>query len=70
MRKVAKKRPGKRVAAAPQIFNDDEYCGDYEDFDQANDDCVLDKFLKLNDLKQAVISPSLGVICVHQVNYI
>ncbi|UYV68042.1 hypothetical protein LAZ67_5002896, partial [Cordylochernes scorpioides] len=31
----------------PQIFNDDEYCGDYYDFELANDDDRLLPFLKL-----------------------
>nr|AGM33000.1 glutaredoxin GRX-like domain containing protein [Coptotermes formosanus] len=32
----------------PQIFNDDDYCGDYEEFDLANEIDELDKFLKLS----------------------
>ncbi|XP_012288414.1 SH3 domain-binding glutamic acid-rich protein homolog isoform X2 [Orussus abietinus] len=31
----------------PQIFNEDEYCGDYEDFDLANEIDELEKFLKV-----------------------
>ncbi|KAF7381859.1 hypothetical protein HZH68_015732 [Vespula germanica] len=31
----------------PQIFNEDEYCGDYEDFDMANELDELEKFLKI-----------------------
>lgn len=31
----------------PQIFNEDEYCGDYEDFDLANELDELEKFLKI-----------------------
>ncbi|XP_015173788.1 PREDICTED: SH3 domain-binding glutamic acid-rich protein homolog [Polistes dominula] len=31
----------------PQIFNEDEYCGDYEDFDMANELDELEKFLKM-----------------------
>ncbi|KAK0081484.1 hypothetical protein PV325_012106 [Microctonus aethiopoides] len=30
----------------PQIFNNDDYCGDYEDFDLANELDELEKFLK------------------------
>ncbi|OXU17323.1 SH3 domain-binding glutamic acid-rich protein homolog [Nasonia vitripennis] len=30
----------------PQIFNDEDYCGDYEDFDEANEMDELEKFLK------------------------
>lgn len=32
----------------PQIFNEDDYCGDYEEFDLANEIDELDKFLKLS----------------------
>lgn len=31
----------------PQIFNDETYCGDYEDFDMANELDELEKFLKI-----------------------
>ncbi|XP_011141606.1 SH3 domain-binding glutamic acid-rich protein homolog isoform X1 [Harpegnathos saltator] len=31
----------------PQIFNEDDYCGDYEDFDLANEIDELEKFLKV-----------------------
>ncbi|XP_058809285.1 SH3 domain-binding glutamic acid-rich protein homolog [Phymastichus coffea] len=30
----------------PQIFNEEDYCGDYEDFDEANELDELEKFLK------------------------
>ncbi|KAL0106669.1 hypothetical protein PUN28_015312 [Cardiocondyla obscurior] len=31
----------------PQIFNEDDYCGDYEDFDLSNEMDELEKFLKV-----------------------
>ncbi|XP_011703054.1 PREDICTED: SH3 domain-binding glutamic acid-rich protein homolog isoform X1 [Wasmannia auropunctata] len=31
----------------PQLFNEDDYCGDYEDFDLANEMDELEKFLKV-----------------------
>ncbi|XP_063973273.1 SH3 domain-binding glutamic acid-rich protein homolog [Diachasmimorpha longicaudata] len=34
----------------PQIFNDEDYCGDYEDFDLANEIDELEKFLKVVSL--------------------
>ena len=46
--KHSKKRPGQMVALAPQIFNDDDYCGDYADFDLANKGGSLEAFLKLS----------------------
>ncbi|KFM61428.1 SH3 domain-binding glutamic acid-rich protein-like protein, partial [Stegodyphus mimosarum] len=33
----------------PQIFNNDDYCGDYEDFETANEDNELMFFLKLKN---------------------
>jgi glutaredoxin-related protein len=33
----------------PQLFMDEEYCGDYEQFDLSNDNDELEKFLKLTD---------------------
>ncbi|GJQ70214.1 hypothetical protein Trydic_g22672 [Trypoxylus dichotomus] len=32
----------------PQIFNDDIYCGDYDQFDMANEIDELEKFLKIS----------------------
>ncbi|XP_049792961.1 SH3 domain-binding glutamic acid-rich protein homolog [Schistocerca nitens] len=31
----------------PQLFNEEDYCGDYEDFDMANEIDELEKFLKM-----------------------
>lgn len=45
MRESAKKKDGQRHVLPPQIFNGDKYCGDYEDFDVANEDDVLEEFL-------------------------
>ncbi|XP_046391915.1 SH3 domain-binding glutamic acid-rich protein homolog isoform X2 [Ischnura elegans] len=44
----------------PQIFNEEEYCGDYEEFDLANEIDELDKFLKvtINDKKPVEIKES------------
>ncbi|XP_034936066.1 SH3 domain-binding glutamic acid-rich protein homolog [Chelonus insularis] len=38
----------------PQIFNDEDYCGDYEDFDLANEIDELEKFLKLLSSEDSV----------------
>ena len=48
LRSRARPRPGHRAALPPQIFNDDLYCGDYEDFDTANEDGKLETFLKIH----------------------
>merc|ERR1711892_944635 len=45
MRAGAKKKEGQRHALPPQIFNGDKYCGDYDDFDVANEDDELEEFL-------------------------
>merc|ERR1712050_750418 len=44
MRAGAKKK-GQRHALPPQIFNGEKYCGDYDDFDVANEDDELEEFL-------------------------
>ncbi|KAE8623866.1 hypothetical protein XENTR_v10005762 [Xenopus tropicalis] len=38
---------GNPNAFPPQIFNDDQYCGDYEQFAAAVEDEILSQFLKL-----------------------
>merc|ERR1712066_1064732 len=45
MRASAKKKEGQRHALPPQIFNGEKYCGDYDDFDVANEDDTLEEFL-------------------------
>jgi len=45
MMKHARVRPGKRIPQAPQLFNDENYCGDYQDFDIANEDGFLGSML-------------------------
>merc|ERR1719336_3609973 len=45
MRASAKKKEGQRHALPPQIFNGEKYCGDYDDFDVANEDDELEEFL-------------------------
>lgn len=46
MRTNAKARDGS-VALPPQIFNEDDYCGDYEDFEINVEDNLLYEFLKM-----------------------
>lgn len=47
LQSVCKKRDSQTNALPPQFFNDDTYCGDYEDFDTANDDDKVKVLLKL-----------------------
>ncbi|KAJ8917496.1 hypothetical protein NQ315_005545 [Exocentrus adspersus] len=39
--------PNPRHPLPPQLFNDDVYCGDYDQFDMANEIDEMEKFLKL-----------------------
>lgn len=39
----------KAAALPPQIFNETDYCGDYDDFEAANEDDKLKEFLKLSN---------------------
>jgi len=45
MRGNGKKKENARHVLPPQIFNGDKYCGDYDDFDVANEDDHLEEFL-------------------------
>lgn len=45
MRAEGKKKDGQRYCLPPQIFNGEKYCGDYDDFDLANEDDELEEFL-------------------------
>merc|ERR1719431_2345218 len=45
MRMNGRKREGQRNVLPPQIFNGEEYRGDYEGFDIANEDDDLEEFL-------------------------
>jgi len=47
MRNNGKKRDGQRYPLPPQIFNGEQYRGDFFDFDIANEDDVLEEFLGL-----------------------
>lgn len=42
----------------PQVFNDAEYCGDFEQFDLANENDTLEVFLKLSVEETANIKKS------------
>merc|ERR550534_1576523 len=47
MRASAKKKEGQRFPLPPQIFHGEKYCGDYDDFDVANEDDELEEFLNI-----------------------
>nr|BAN21180.1 conserved hypothetical protein [Riptortus pedestris] len=45
----------------PQIFNEDDYCGDYEGFDLANENDELEIFLKL-PLPPSPVAPVIPTV--------
>ncbi|KAK7132512.1 hypothetical protein R3I93_018901 [Phoxinus phoxinus] len=47
------KRPEKGNPLAPQIFNGDDYCGDYEDFFQSKETNTVSSFLRLPSVKDS-----------------
>lgn len=48
--------PEPRHPLPPQIFNDAEYCGDYDAFDMANEIDTLEVFLKLAPADTTAVS--------------
>ncbi|XP_069953663.1 SH3 domain-binding glutamic acid-rich protein homolog [Cherax quadricarinatus] len=49
MNENAKPKGNNRVPMTPQIFNEAEYCGDFDDLDMANETDSLGEFLKLTE---------------------
>ncbi|KAF7495221.1 SH3 domain-binding glutamic acid-rich -like protein [Sarcoptes scabiei] len=49
MMAAAKRRNESQPPQPPQFFNEEEYCGDYEDLENANDNDELFEFLKLEE---------------------
>ena len=69
MREKGKKQDGQRNALPPQIFNGEECRGNFEDFDIANEDDVLEEFLgiprrnpKAEPIKTGAVAPEVGRI--------
>ena len=66
MRKMGRKKEGQRNVLPPQVFNGEEYRGDYDDFDVANEDDVLEEFLGLPRKHIKVnLEDSLNLSCVY-----
>merc|ERR1739847_226512 len=57
MRASAKKKEGQRFPLPPQIFHGEKYCGDYEDFDVANEDDDLEEFLNIPRKTPKAVKP-------------
>merc|ERR1719507_2591537 len=64
MRDRGKKKEGQRNVLPPQIFNGDDYIGDFEDFGLANEDDMLEEFLgierenpKVEPYKTGAVAP-------------
>jgi len=70
MRNNGKKRDGQRYPLPPQIFNGEEYRGDFFDFDIANEDDLLEEFLGLprKYQKQAVVKTGATARPVDKLN--
>ncbi|XP_037651910.1 SH3 domain-binding glutamic acid-rich-like protein 3 [Sebastes umbrosus] len=47
VRDEMRNKAGKPAAVAPQLFNEDQYCGDYEMFAEAVEADSVQQFLKL-----------------------
>eukprot|EP00092_Neocalanus_flemingeri_P037561 GFUD01040896.1.p1 GENE.GFUD01040896.1~~GFUD01040896.1.p1 ORF type:complete len:263 (+),score=112.91 GFUD01040896.1:1-789(+) len=67
MRERGRKREGQRNVLPPQIFNGEEYRGDYEGFDIANEDDELEEFLgiprknpKAEPVKTGAVASDVG----------
>eukprot|EP00092_Neocalanus_flemingeri_P022868 GFUD01024795.1.p1 GENE.GFUD01024795.1~~GFUD01024795.1.p1 ORF type:complete len:308 (+),score=128.72 GFUD01024795.1:138-1061(+) len=67
MRERGRKREGQRNVLPPQIFNGEEYRGDYEGFDIANEDDDLEEFLgiprknpKAEPVKTGAVASDVG----------
>nr|CAG4642045.1 EOG090X0DPU [Eurycercus lamellatus] len=67
MQKNATAKNGARNPVPPQFFNEELYCGDYEGFDDANENDQLEEFLKLPkgslpqvSLEKEIITPQLN----------
>ncbi|XP_071525549.1 uncharacterized protein [Panulirus ornatus] len=55
MNENAKPKGNNRVPMTPQIFNEAEYCGDFDDLDMANETDTLGEFLKLTEEEKGAI---------------
>jgi len=42
-------KPGAKIPITPQIYNEDTYCGDFDQLDMANECDILGEFLKLDE---------------------
>merc|ERR1739847_250022 len=60
MRASAKKKEGQRFPLPPQIFHGEKYCGDYDDFDVANEDDELEEFLNIPRKTPKAVKPGEG----------
>ncbi|KAG0695767.1 SH3 domain-binding glutamic acid-rich [Chionoecetes opilio] len=49
MNENAKPKGTSKVPVTPQVFNEAEYCGDFDDLDMSNENDMLGEFLHLTD---------------------
>lgn len=57
--------PNPRSPLPPQIFNDEEYCGDYDQFDMANEVDTLEQYLKLEIQSESLSGPDYEMSIVN-----
>merc|ERR1719167_818509 len=62
MREKGKKKEGARNVIPPQIFNGEDFRGDFDDFDIANEDDLLEEFLGLERLKPKIEPFKTGAV--------
>jgi len=62
MRERGKKKDGQRNVIPPQIFNGQEFRGDFDDFDISNEDDVLEEFLGLERFKPKIEPFKTGAV--------
>lgn len=60
MRERGKRKEGQRNVIPPQIFNGEEYRGDFDDFDVANEDDVLEEFLGIQRKRPKIVPVNTG----------
>jgi len=52
---TATPKPGQTVPVTPQLFNEADYCGDYDGLDMANECDTLGEFLKMTEEQKSEI---------------
>ena len=70
MQKNSTAKANARNPIPPQFFQEDEYCGDYDGFDEANENDCLEEFLKLPKGNNALLLSPQVLVNSMQCNHI